>query len=152
MVWLFYLNLQNKNKNMYGIPVIRRCLSLEINLRSIAQGSQIPFPDNNILRQAGVKIIGIDAFTSSQLASTSSGGTVISDADALKITVNCLDDRNIVIANQLPYYNLISTYNNGVIREFKPFNLIVQKSFIQINAAITANQFAVLNIIYEINA
>jgi hypothetical protein len=136
---------------MYGIPVITRSLSLEINLRAVTAGSQIPFPDNNILRQAGVKIIGIDAFVSSQLTNTSSGGTVITDADAQKITVNCLDDRNIIIANQLPYFNLISSYNNGVIREFKPFTLVVQKSFIQINAAISSGQWAVLNILYEVN-
>ena len=137
---------------MYGIPIIQRCLTLEIQIKTAAVGAQIPFPDNNILRQAGVRVIGIDAFTSTQLGSTSTGGTVVNSTDASFLTVTCLDDRNINIANQLPYGNLISANNNGVIREFAPFTLVVQKSFIQVNSAsFTAGNYAVLNILYTVN-
>jgi hypothetical protein len=148
----FFINFTKNLKIMYGIPVIKRCFTLEIKITSAAVGAQFPFPDNNILRQAGVRVYAIDAFTSEQQTTSSIGGNVVSLADSKYLSVTCLDSRNINVANQIPYFNLVSAYNNGVIREFAPFILVTQKSYIQVNSAsFTANTTAILNIIYDIN-
>ena len=136
---------------MYGIPVIPRSFTLEVKITNAAVGAQFAFPDNNILRQANVKVIGIDAFTTDQILVSSIGGAVVSPTDAKYLSVTCLDNNNVNRTNNIPYYNLISAYNNGVIREFQPFILVTQKSYIQVNSSsFTANTTAILNILYDV--
>jgi hypothetical protein len=136
---------------MYGIPTIERSLVVEVQLTSINQGSQFVFPDNQIIRGQNIMVYGFEAYTSSTVSKTPSGNSLVTDNGASGLTLNFLDDKSINLVNQIPY-NALNTYLlGGVVREFKPFRMVLQKSFVSISdsTSLTINQSILLNILYK---
>jgi hypothetical protein len=136
---------------MYGIPVTERSLTIEVKLTTITVGSQIVFPDNQIIRGENIVVYGIESFTSTQIATTPAGNSVVTSSGATGLILNFLDDKSINLVNQMPYYALNAASNSGVVREFKPFACVLQKSFVTITNAsgLTVNQSAFFNLIYK---
>ena len=136
---------------MYGIPTTERSLVVEVQLTSINQGTQFVFPDNQIIRGQNIMVYGFETFTQSTVSKTPSGNTLVSDNGGGGLTLNFLDDKSINLVNQMPY-NALNTYLlGGVVREFKPFRMVLQKSFVSISDGtnLTVNQSILLNIIYR---
>lgn len=136
---------------MYGIPVTERSLTIEVKLTTVSVGAQIIFPDNQIIRGQNIVVYGIESFTSSQITTTPSNNTVVSSDGALGLVLNFLDDKSINLVNQMPYYALNAASNSGVVREFKPFKCVLQKSFVTITNAtnLSVGQSAFFNLIYK---
>jgi hypothetical protein len=136
---------------MYGIPVTERSLTVEVKLTSVSNGSQFIFPDNQIIRNEEVTVYGIEVFTSDQATKTPGGNTLVTELGAQGLVLNFLDNNSINKVNQMPYYSLVSSYNSGVVREFKPFKMVLQKCFVQVTDStnLTANQAILVNLIYS---
>jgi hypothetical protein len=136
---------------MYGIPVTERSLTIEVRLTSISVGAQIVFPDNQIIRGQNIVVYGIESFTSDQITYTPSSNQVVSPTAALGLIINFLDDKSINLVNQMPYFALNAATNSGVVREFKPFQCVLTKSFVTItnNTGLTVGQSAFFNLIYK---
>jgi hypothetical protein len=136
---------------MYGIPVTERSLTVEVKLTSVTNGSQFIFPDNQIIRGQEVTVYGIEVFTADQVTKTPGVNTLISSAGAQGLVLNFLDNNSINKVNQMPYYSLVAAYNSGVVREFKPFKMVLQKCFVQVtdSSNLTANQAILINLIYS---
>jgi len=135
---------------MYGIPIYRKTLGIEVQLSSIGKGAQNPFPDNPIIRAPNVLIECVEIYTATQLTITPSGLTTVTDAGLTGLIVNLADNTNFNRVFQLPAVALNVELNNGVPREFEPFKLVMQKSFIQITDAtnLVVNQAVYVNISY----
>jgi hypothetical protein len=136
---------------MYGIPVTERSLTIEVRLTTVSVGAQIIFPDNQIIRGQNIVVYGIESFTSDQITTTPSNNTVVSASGALGLILNFLDDKSINLVNQMPYFALNAASNSGVVREFKPFKCVLQKSFVTITNAtnLSVGQSAFFNLIYK---
>ena len=136
---------------MYGIPVTERSLTIEVRLTSVSVGAQIIFPDNQIIRGQNIVVYGIESFTNEQSATTPSNNSVVSPDGALGLILNFLDDKSINLVNQMPYFALNAATNSGVVREFKPFKCVLQKSFVTITNAsnLSVGQSAFFNLIYK---
>ena len=136
---------------MYGIVVTEKSLLVEVVINSTATGSIFTLPDNQILRQPNVEVYGVEVFNADQLSKSPGNRTVISAAASTNIVVTLQDNKSINRINQAPYLSLNSAVNNGIIREFKPFKMVLTKSFITVlnNTGLTAGEAAVLNIIYK---
>jgi hypothetical protein len=136
---------------MYGIPVTERSLVVEVQLTSINQGTQFVFPDNQIIRGQNIMVYGFESYTASSVTKTPSGNSLVTDSGASGLTLNFLDDKSINLVNQIPY-NALNTYlMGGVVREFKPFRMVLQKSFVSISDStnLSINQSILLNILYK---
>jgi hypothetical protein len=136
---------------MYGIVVTEKSLLVEVVINSTSTGSIFTLPDNQILRQPNVEVYGVEVFDADQLSKSPGNRTVISSGAATGIVVTLQDNQSINRINQAPYLSLNTATNNGILREFKPFKMVLTKSFITVldGSAITAGQAAVLNIIYK---
>jgi hypothetical protein len=136
---------------MYGIPVTERSLTIEVKLTSTSIGAQIVFPDNQIIRGENIVVYGIESFTSDQITVTPSGNSVVSSTGAKGIILNFLDDKSINLVNQMPYFALNAASNSGVVREFKPFKCVLQKSFVTVTDAsgLSVGQSVFFNLIYK---
>ena len=136
---------------MYGIPVTERSLTVEVKLTSVNNGSQFVFPDNQIIRGQNVTVYGIEVFTADQVTKSPGGNDLVTLDGAKGLVLNFLDDNSINKVNQIPYYSLVASYNSGVVREFKPFKMVLQKCFVQVadSTNLTANQAILVNLIYS---
>ena len=136
---------------MYGIPVTERSLTVEVKLTSVNNGSQFVFPDNQIIRGQNVTVYGIEVFTADQVTKSPGGNDLVTLDGAKGLVLNFLDDNSINKVNQMPYYSLVASYNSGVVREFKPFKMVLQKCFVQVTDStnLTANQAILVNLIYS---
>jgi hypothetical protein len=136
---------------MYGIPITERSLVVEVQLTSVNVGTQFVFPDNQIIRGQNIMVYGFETYSSESVSKTPSGNTLVSISGGAGLTLNFLDDKSINLVNQIPY-NALNTYvMGGVLREFKPFRMVLQKSFVSISdsTSLTANQSILLNILYK---
>lgn len=132
-------------------PVIHRCLTVEVQLTSIGTGNQFLFPDNQIIRGQNIMVYGIETFTNSTVGYSPSGYTMVTDAGASNLTLNFLDDHSINLVNQVPYQALNSYIMSGTSREFKPFRMVLTKSFVAISNTtnLSANQAILVNLLYK---
>ena len=97
-------------------------------------GTQFNFPDVPELNAR--RIIGLEAFTATQLTNTPDGTAVIPAADALKLTlVLKMNDKERL--RQVPWFSLIASQNGGIWKQVDPFVVNWQASYIRANAAIT---------------
>lgn len=131
--------------------IIYRSLTVEVQLTSISAGNQFLFPDNQIIRGQGIKVYGIETYTSSTVGYSPSGYAMVSDAGASNLTLNFLDDQSINLVNQMPYQALNSYIMSGTVREFKPFRMVLTKSFVSISNTtnLSVNQAILVNLIYK---
>lgn len=136
---------------MYGVVVTEKSLLVEVAITSTSTGSIFTLPDNQILRQPNVEVYGVEVFNNSQLSLSPGGRAVVTPSGSLGIAVTLQDNKSINRINQAPYLSLNTAVNNGIIREFKPFKMVLTKSFITIlnGSDLSTGQAAVINIIYK---
>lgn len=136
---------------MYGIVVTEKSLLVEVVINSTAVGSIFTLPDNQILRQPNVEVYGVEVFNADQLSKSPGARNIVTALGSTGIVLTLQDNKSINRINQAPYLSLNSSVNNGIIREFKPFKMVLTKSFITVldGTNLIAGQAAVLNIIYK---
>lgn len=91
----------------------------------LGSGSEHKFPDETFLK--GKKIIAIEGYTSTQVGKTPTGLTVPSADICHQGFVNLVngnENRHM----RMPISSLVTSENNGVVKEFEPFELSVSKS------------------------
>jgi hypothetical protein len=106
-----------------------KSISVELKLTSNSDGTSLNFADVPQLR--GKYVQGIEAFTDAQVKKTMTQTNVIADAGKNGLLCNIVVDSDTILEN-LPYYTLISTYNGGLIREFKNIKININKSNVYI--------------------
>lgn len=136
---------------MYGVVVTEKSLLVEVAINSVATGSIFTLPDNQILRQPNVEVYGVEVYNADQLTKTPGNRDTVSALGSTGLAVTLQDNKSINRINQAPYLSLNTAVNNGIIREFKPFKMVLTKSFITIldGTNLSVGQAAVLNIIYK---
>jgi len=119
---------------MYGIPIYKLTVGVELNLSTIGNGTIIQFPDNPILREPGVMIEGVETYVNSStgLAKTPGGLTLVSQSGGTGLVLNLVDNTNQQRVFNHPYLAFNAPSNQGVSREFLPFELVMQKCSIQV--------------------
>lgn len=117
---------------MYGIPVFRRTLGIEVKLTQLGNGAAFKFPDNQIIRGDGVLVHGINCFSSSQLTISPAGNNIVIAAGLTGLVLSLQDESTANRVYQHPAFDFNSAQNNGLIREFKPFRLVLQNSYVTI--------------------
>ena len=109
-------------------------------------GSKIQIPVQPDLD--GCLIVGFEAFTANQLASTPDRIAVIPAADApqVSLTLNESSDKRFY---RMPYTSLVAALNFGIFRQCEPFQVDWQKSQFEVGGlAITADRALVLVVQY----
>jgi len=133
---------------MFGIVVTQKYYSVEINLGSTVPGagSNIPFP--NVPQLQNALVYGIETFKSSQLATSSTGKTLVTSLTGLIATFY---NKNFERVNLYPCYNLNTIDRYGIIPAFDPFVIDWQKSFVKITntAGLNANESIVFGFHYS---
>jgi hypothetical protein len=124
-----------------------KSISVELKLTTNADGTSLNFADVPQLR--GKFVQGIEAFTDAQVKKTMTQTNTIADAGKNGLLVNIVVDSDTILEN-LPYYTLISTYNGGLIREFKNIKININKSNVYIGDGtnIVANTSAFFTFYY----
>lgn len=98
-------------------------------------GNYVNFPDQPELR-TGVKVIGIEAWSDTYITATPDNVTVISAADAVKLTFNFYEGA-VMRLRQVPFASLAPGLNSGIWRETEPFLVNWQKSQVYVNNALS---------------
>lgn len=130
--------------------IIENSYLVEVNLPSITLGQRYTFLDIPQLRYNAVTMMGIEAFTASQLATSPNNKTVISAAGSVNIVCTFVVNETEDIY-QIPYYTLISSNNAGLIREFQNKRINLVKSYITILnvTGLNANESVMFNFYYK---
>lgn len=130
--------------------IIENSYLVEVNLPSITLGQRYTFLDIPQLRYNAVTMMGIEAFTASQLATSPNNKTVISGAGSVNIVCTFVVNETEDIY-QIPYYTLISSNNAGLIREFQNKRINLVKSYITILnvSGLNANESVMFNFYYK---
>ena len=117
-----------------------------------AVGKKYQFTEIPNLSRNNIIVYGIEAFTTTQLATTPNNNTPISSTAQTGLVVTLVDNNNKERIYQLPYYTAIRSLNGGFVLMFKPFILNVTRSYVQLTntTGVSANQVAVFNIYYSI--
>lgn len=118
-----------------------------INLPAGATAGAAPkFP--NIPELVGKTIIGIEFYDITILSATPDQTQVISAADSLGVTLVLKED-SLQRIEQIPVATLLPTNNAGIWKEFTPFIVNWQSSFVQLNATPGVSSTAVpFNVFY----
>jgi hypothetical protein len=127
---------------MYGVPNYHNIICVDALLTSNADGYVLQLNDNPIIRQPNVLITGVEIYTASQFTKTPAANTVITEAAAKGIVLTLQDDKNQYKVFEIPVLALNPAVNNGVSREFEPFRLVMQNSYLKVTdaAVVTANR------------
>lgn len=130
--------------------IIENSYLVEVNLPSITLGQRYTFLDIPQLRYNAVTMMGIEAFTANQLATSPNNKTVISAAGSVNIVCTFVVNETEDIY-QIPYYTLISSNNAGLIREFQNKRINLVKSYITILnvTGLNANESVMFNFYYK---
>lgn len=130
--------------------IIENSYLVEVNLPSITLGQRYTFLDIPQLRYNAVTMMGIEAFTASQLATSPNNKTVISASGSVNIVCTFVVNETEDIY-QIPYYTLISSNNAGLIREFQNKRINLVKSYITILnvTGLNANESVMFNFYYK---
>lgn len=96
-------------------------------------GATIRFPE--LERVENAKILGIEAFTTTQMTQDPGRRPLVTAAQSLNLSV-VLVDKAVQRVNDTPYSTMVAANNAGMIRQYD--NLIVNatKCFIRINLAL----------------
>ena len=127
---------------MYGLPVYRFTLGVELQLSNITNGSILQFPDNPILREPNILIESVETYVagSTGLTKTPGGLALITQAGASGLILNLVDDKNKQRVFNHPYLAFNVPNNIGVAREFEPFRMVMQKSSVQVTDSTNLTQ------------
>jgi len=94
-------------------------------------------------------IYGIECITASQMITSPQGKVIASQANALSGSLTILNTDSYQVFQQVPNGNLITQLNSGIVKEFRPTMIDLQKSYVQIfSAGIGANESLCYNFIY----
>lgn len=131
-------------------PVIDRSYLVEVNLTTVTQGQRYTFQDIPQLRNPKVLIQGIGAYSADQLGISPNLANVVPAAAAMNLIVTFAVGETEELY-QIPYFDLISANNGGLIREFKDKRITLTKSYVTVLDAtgLSAGQSAVFNFIYR---
>lgn len=116
-------------------PIRRSQFVFQIVPATFGPGT-LQFPDVPELR-TGVEVVGIEAYTSTQLAATTSGVAMVTAGDAVKVALTLVDASTELI-REIPLVSLISANNGGLWKEFVPFLVNWQRSKIAVTQAFAA--------------
>lgn len=114
----------------------------------LSQKTNNPFPVDTFLD--GKTIVGIEAFSATQI-STSPNGNTVANGDMLKMGFLSLDVDGSQPIQNLPLPTLVTSNNNGVMKEFENLKLRLNKSYISFPtpSRLTAGEVILLNFYYE---
>ena len=133
---------------MNSQPIIEKSYLVELGLGTPAANAQRNFAF--IPQLEGSEIYAIQAFTSTQVAVSPSGATVITAAGAasLALTFSVGSNQDLFL---VPYYDLVSGNNAGFIRMINNKKLNLTKSFVTMLTAtnLNVNEAIILNFIYR---
>ena len=120
---------------------------VEINFQQAPlPGTRTNFLDVPQLRDK--YIYGIECITSSQMTVSPTSKTIASKANILPTTLTIVQAAS-EIFYQIPNSQLITQDNAGIIKEFRPILIDLQKSYVQVfNAGIAANESICFNLFY----
>lgn len=121
---------------------------VEINFQAApAAGTTIKFQD---VPQLHDKLIyGIELVTASQMTTSPTGKVIATQANSLSGALTIVNQSSYQIFQQVPNGNLITQLNAGIVKEFEPTFIDLQKSFVQIfSAGIGAGESLCYNFIY----
>jgi len=94
-------------------------------------------------------IYGVELITASQMITSPTGKVIASQANSLTGALTILNTDSYQVFQQVPNGNLITQENAGIIKEFKPTKIDLQKSNVQIfSAGIGAGESLCYNFIY----
>jgi hypothetical protein len=138
---------------MYGIPNYHNVVCVEALLLSDDNGYTLQLVDNPIIRMPNVLIVGVEVYTASQLTKTPAQNTVVTEAEAKGIVITLQNDKNEYKMYETPILALNPAVNNGVSREFTPFRLVMQNSYVKVtdSAVVTPNRSVYIAFNYIIN-
>lgn len=94
-------------------------------------------------------IYGIELITASQMTTSPTGNTIATKANSLTGSLTIVDKNSYQVFQQVPNGNLITQDNAGIVKEFNPTLIDLQKSYVQFFAAgVGANESLCYNFIY----
>lgn len=131
-------------------PIIKRSYLTEVNMATVTASQKYNFDNIPELNRKDVIITGISAYTASSLVSSPNQKTVIADAAAANFVVTLATAESERIY-RIPYYDLVSRTNAGLIRLFDKLNLNLTKCYVTClnTAGVNAGESLVFNLIYE---
>lgn len=120
---------------------------VELNFAAApAAGTKTYFLDIPFLRDK--YIYGIETVTASQMAVSPTSKAMITQANSLTGALT-LVQKSTEIFFQTPMALLITNFNSGIVKEFSPVQLDLQKSYVQVfSAGIAATESVCFNFIY----
>jgi len=118
-----------------------------------AAGQRVYFKDIPTLTprdgRTVIETVGLEVFSSSELAASPNGATIISNANLATITLT-LTVGSVERCFQLPCKSLQSVVNGGQIRRFFNLPVNIVKSYVQVTAAgISAGESVCFNFYYR---
>lgn len=121
---------------------------VEINFpQAPAAGSTKQFFDVPQLRDK--LIYGIELITASQMTTSPTGATIATKANALSGSLTIVNKDSYQVFQQVPNGNLITQDNAGIVKEFAPTFIDLQKSYVQFFASgVAAGESLCYNFIY----
>lgn len=132
---------------MYNSLIIRNSYLAEIQFTlAPANNQRVQFLDIPQLRD--VDIVGVEAFSASELTISPNGNTMIANLKGLLLTL-CVGSTEKFY--QMPCYTLESPNQGGIIREFARIPITLTKSYVTIvdAATITQNYSVCFNFYYN---
>ena len=131
--------------------VIKRSQVVEAKLSgSLGVGQRYYFLDIPNLSRNNIVVYGIEAFTSSQLAVTPTGNTVVSTVTGVVTTLR--DNNKNEFMYQIPTYTLVRANNAGLIVLLKPRIINLTDCYVQLTSttSLSANQSVAFNLYYDL--
>lgn len=118
-------------------PIVRAELVFVRFSNTGNQGDTQRFPDTPSLNGAGVRVLGIEAFTDAQLLQTPDGSPCLPAAEVDRVVVTLAEGSD-QRYKQMPLSSLVAQLNAGVWKEFSPLQMDFQKSQVELVGSITA--------------
>lgn len=116
-----------------------------------AVGKKYYFNDIPNLSRNNIVLYGIEAYTAAQLAATSSGSTVIADADKDQVLVTLKNTQNEEFIYQIPLVDLIRSENGGFVLMLEPQLINLTDCYVQLVDAtgVASGEEVVFNFYYD---
>lgn len=114
-----------------------------------SNGQKLYFKDIPTLRDK--TIVGVEAYSASDLAVTPDGNTSIADADADQITITLVDKNQNEFIFNMPVLNFNPRSQGGFIREISPAKVDFTRSYITVtdSTGIGANEAIAFTFYYH---
>ena len=125
---------------------------VEVNFSTApAAGAQVKFNDQQLMHNC--KIIGVEGVSASQLTTAPSTAAIATQANCIKTALTLQNKRGVQFVFQLPFGQIITQNNSGIIKEFYGLDLDWQSCLVNIFATgVTAGQSICYNFYYVRNA